>query len=191
MKKKFLVALLALVMCFSVIGCDKKPETPVEDPNKNQEQEEPKQEEKKEWDFVINNRSTISGRRYAKAQITILSYGIINGVILFPDNWNTSTYDPNSPNQSGASYESNVISSEQWSILEKAGSVFLPAAHGRRGTWVVDWNTFGGYWSSSYFSAYGAYSVTFFEDTSEYTLDTMGHSDRCYGHSVRLVQDAR
>lgn len=145
---------------------------------------------REEWDYVVNNRNTISGMRYAKAQITILNYGIINGVILFPDNWNTSTYNPNSPNQSGASYESNVISSEQWNTLENAGAVFLPAAHGRRGTWMPNWNTFGGYWSTSYFSAYGAYSVTFSEDTSEYTLDTMGHSDRCYGHSVRLVQDA-
>ena len=146
---------------------------------------------REEWDFVINNRSTISGRRYAKAQITILSYGIINGVILFPDNWNTSTYNPNSPNQSGASYESNVISSEQWNTLENAGAVFLPAAHGRRGTWVVDWNTFGGYWSSSYFSAFFSYSVKFSEDTLEYTLDSVAYSDRCYGHSVRLVQDAQ
>ncbi|MBQ3709451.1 MAG: hypothetical protein II887_01970 [Bacteroidales bacterium] len=142
-----------------------------------------------EWYHVINNRNIISDIRYAKAQITIPDYGIINGVVLFPDNWSTSTYNPNCPNQSGVSFSSNVISLDQWNTLEDAGAIFFPAALGRRGTWMVSWNTFGGYWSATCFSYYGAYSIVFAEDAQEYTLDVLWHSDRCYGHSVRLVQD--
>ena len=144
-----------------------------------------------EWYHVINNRNIISDIRYAKAQITIPDYGIINGVVLFPDNWSTSTYNPNCPNQSGVSFSSNVISLDQWNTLEDAGAIFFPAALGRRGTWMVSWNTFGGYWSATCFSYYGAYNIVFAEDAQEYTLDVLWHSDRCYGHSVRLVQDVR
>ena len=41
-----------------------------------------------EWYYVFNTRSTVSGIRYAKAQVNG-----VNGVMLFPDNWNSSYYN--------------------------------------------------------------------------------------------------
>ncbi|MBQ6770572.1 MAG: hypothetical protein IJP44_06275 [Bacteroidales bacterium] len=145
---------------------------------------------REEWNWVLNIRSTISGKRYAKAQITGAGNGIVYGVILFPDNWSTSTYDPNCPNQSEVSFSSNVISLDQWNTMQNAGAVFLPAASGRRGTFFIASEEFGGYWTASYSSAYGAHSVTFHENDPYYMLDPSQHSDRCYGHSVRLVAPA-
>lgn len=137
-----------------------------------------------EWDYVFKTRSTTSGIRYAKAQITT-NNGTINGVILLPDNWSSSYYTLNSTNQSGASFSSNVISSSTWTnSLESHGAVFLPAAGYRTGTSVGYVGSNGFYWSASH-SYSNAYDVTF----NDLSLITTNHSNRYYGQSVRLVQD--
>ena len=60
----------------------------------------------------------------------------INGVILLPDTWSADTYSLSNVNDSGASYSTNAILGEQWSVLEQAGAVFLPAAGNRYGSSV-------------------------------------------------------
>ena len=82
-----------------------------------------------EWGYVIDSRSTASGNRYAKAQVSG-----VNGMILLPDNWNTSYYSLSSMNNASANYTVNIISASQWSTLEQHGAVFLPAAGYRAGT---------------------------------------------------------
>lgn len=109
-----------------------------------------------EWVYVFNTRNTASGIRYAKAQV----YGK-NGVILLPDDWSTSTYSLNSTNTSSASYTTNTIILATWSVLEKAGAVFLPAAGWRYGTNVRNVGSYGDYWSASYKDSDGAYGVDF------------------------------
>lgn len=74
-----------------------------------------------EWDYVFNIRNTSSGIRYAKASVNN-----VNGMILLPDDWNSSYYDLFDADQSDASYSSNVISATQWNVLEQHGAVFLP-----------------------------------------------------------------
>ena len=131
-----------------------------------------------EWNYVLNQRSTTSGRRYAKARVNG-----VNGVILLPDNWSVSTYSLGNTNTNGASFNSNVISAAQWTILENAGAVFLPAAGGRNGTMVSYVYSYGGYWSASYKNSLDAYGV-FFNDSE---LNSSSDSYRYVGHSVRLV----
>ncbi len=130
-----------------------------------------------EWSYVLFNRNTVSGIRYAKAQVAG-----VNGVIILPDNWNSSTYSLSNTNISGASFNSNVISPSQWSILENAGAVFLPAAGSRYGTSVSDVGSTGRYWSASCENSYDARS-TYFNDGIVY-WNVYG---RCDGRSVRLV----
>ena len=130
-----------------------------------------------EWTYIINTRSTASGKRYAKATVNG-----VNGVILLPDNWATSYYTLNNTNTSGASFSSNTISSKQWATLEQHGAVFLPAAGFRRGTSVGSAGSYGGYWSASLDSNANAYYLYFKGNELSIPSDFL-----YYGSSVRLV----
>ena len=131
-----------------------------------------------EWVYVLNIRSTTSGIRYAKAQVNN-----VNGLILLPDNWSASTYSLSNTNQSGASYNSNVISATQWNTLEAAGAVFLPAAGCRIRVTLYGEGTWGGYWLASYKDSEAAYYVDF----NDGYINTIITHYRSFGFSVRLV----
>ena len=130
-----------------------------------------------EWDYVFNTRTTNSGIRYAKANVNN-----VNGVILLPDDWSSSTYSLSNTNSSGASFSSNTITASLWSTLEYAGAVFLPATGYRYGTSVHDVGSLGFYWSASYYNSGSAHGV-YFDDLDYYDF-------RDGGHSVRLVRVA-
>ena len=130
-----------------------------------------------EWVYVFNTRNTSSGIRYAKAKVNN-----INGVILLPDDWNSSYYSLSSVNMSGASFTTNTISSSQWSTLEQHGAVFLPATGYRGGTSVYNVGSNGNYWSASYSTNNSAWRVDF-DDSDLRTV----YDSRSYGRSVRLV----
>ena len=133
---------------------------------------------KEEWQYVFNSRTTSSGARFAKAKVNN-----VNGIILLPDNWNTSTYSLSSTNSTTASYSSNTISATQWITLENAGAVFLPASGYRNGTMVCDMGSSGYYVSSSYSNSSRVYFVLI----NNSTFFASSNSHRCYGFSVRLV----
>lgn len=136
---------------------------------------------KSEWEFLLATRYTSSGIRFAKAQVNG-----VNGVILVPDNWKSTTYRLKNANISGdASYTSNVISERVWqNTFEPAGAVFLPAAGSRSGASIHDVGSRGSYWLSSYSSSgsrYAPYVNIYYIDLST------GNSLRYCGLSVRLV----
>ena len=131
-----------------------------------------------EWEYVFDTRSTTSGIRYAKAQVAG-----VNGVILLPDDWSTSTYSLTNTNTSGASFSSNVVSASQWTTLENAGAVFLPAAGYRYGTTVSSVGSYGHYWSASCGGYSGAWCVNF----GNGNLYPSSHDYRYDGQCVRLV----
>ena len=130
-----------------------------------------------EWIYVFYTRTTTSGIRYAKAKVNN-----INGVILLPDDWSSSIYNLNNTNIGSASFSSNTLTATQWSILEQAGAVFLPAA-GLRLETSVGVGPGGYYWSASYSGSNSAYYVGF----SDSNLSTNYYGDRYFGRSVRLV----
>ena len=134
-----------------------------------------------EWSYVFNTRSTTSAIRYAKAKVHD-----VNGVILLPDDWSSDTYSLSNTNSAGDSYSSNTISASQWSTLEQAGAVFLPAAGDRHGTSVYDVGSDGNYWSASYYISSSA-RLVYFDDAN---LGTGYLSNRRNGQSVRLVAPA-
>ena len=136
---------------------------------------------KDEWEYILNTRTTTSGIRYAKANVWG-SRGITSGVILLPDNWNTSVFSLNNTNKPAASFNDNEISASQWATLEQHGAVFLPETGDREGTSVNTSNPSGCYWSSSYYNGSNAWFVLF----TYGTLDISG-GGRVYGFSVRLV----
>lgn len=136
-----------------------------------------------EWGYVLNNRITSSGIRYAKAQLNN-----INGLILLPDDWDDSYYSLNHTNSSGASYTINIISSSQWSTLEQHGAIFLPASGFRVGTSIYGMGSSGYYYSSEH-AFWGDYSVS----SASFSNGLNSHfADAPYkGHAVRLVRNVQ
>lgn len=134
-----------------------------------------------EWEYLINTRTTTSGIRYAKAIVNGVS-----GLVLVPDNWSNSTYALDSTNTADATFGSNVITTEQWAVLENADAVFLPIAGYRYGTTVDKVDFSGHYWSSTNGGISLAYHMTFFND-NVYT-DHFG-GQRQFGFNVRLVRN--
>ncbi len=132
---------------------------------------------REEWIYVFNTRSTVSGIRYAKAQVNN-----VNGIILLPDNWNATYFSLNNVNNSVASFSSNTITLSQWSTIEQYGSVFLPASGFRSGASTYGVDNLGDYWSTSNSSSGGAYSVGFSDGSFSIESDI-----RYWGFSVRLV----
>ncbi len=128
--------------------------------------------------YVFNHRLTQSGIRYAKAKVLD-----VNGIILLPDNWSENTYNLTNANSSSANFNSNTLTASQWSILEQAGVVFLPAAGYRYETWVSNDGSLGCYWSASYADSDYAHSLHF----SDSDLDPVYDDYRFQGLSVRLV----
>lgn len=138
---------------------------------------------KDEWEYVFNTRETTSGVRYAKAKV-----GSVNGVILLPDNWNTSFYTLSSTNTTNAKYTVNKITDSDWdTYLEFHGAVFLPAAGYRNGTSVSSSNSDGHYWSSD--SHKSNSSKAYFMSFTSTSLTCGDYSNRYEGNSVRLVRD--
>ena len=128
-----------------------------------------------EWDYVMDDRTTSSGIRYAKAQV----HGV-DGVVLLPDDWDASLYALNSTNSGQAPFNSNVIADADWATMETNGAVFLPAAGYRQGTYMY---TGCYYWTASNYSNSNSYSLCIYSSS----LNTYSSRYRYYGQSVRLV----
>ena len=140
-----------------------------------------------QWVYVFNTRSasTVDGTknaRYAKATVNSVA-----GVILFPDTYAhpSGVTAPSSINTANAAFTVNSYSAADWTKMQSAGAVFLPAAGYRGGSSVYDVGSRGYYWSSTVDGSDGAYRVTF--AWSE--LSQQDYARRCTGRSVRLVRD--
>lgn len=132
-----------------------------------------------EWKYVLDNRSTPSGIRYAKVKVNGVA-----GLIILPDHWDSSIYTINNANSNTSSFFS--ISDDDWfTKLQANGAVFLPSAGYREGTSVVLLNNYGYYWASDYFNNSRSYCLRFYNsDVNPYT-----YYSRHNGMNVRLVQD--
>lgn len=129
-----------------------------------------------EWLYLLFNRNTASGVRFALVQIAGQ-----DGLLLLPDNWRTSVYPLNSVNQMDADCTSNIIPLADWPLVESAGAVFLPNA----GIRTIDsiFSSYGGYYTSEAASSDAWHLLI----ANQLQIDARGH--RGDGLSVRLVQD--
>ena len=136
-----------------------------------------------EWRYVVFNRPNASSLK-GVAQVNG-----VNGLILLPDNWTcpagvtfNSGFHSNYGVESYASYQ--TFTAAEWSKLEAAGAVFLPASGGRYGSNVYNVQYFGYYWSATEGNSYSAGYLRFDSDEA-----LMNFNDRLNGQSVRLVKD--
>ena len=136
-----------------------------------------------EWNYLLNTRPNANSLK-GVAQVNG-----VNGLILLPDSW---TCPAGVIFKSGFHSEYSVeaygqyqtFSAEQWSKLESAGAVFLPAAGSRAGSGVYRVQDNGYYWSATEYDGYGAGYLYFGSDEAG-----MYNVSRDFGRSVRLVKD--
>ena len=133
---------------------------------------------REEWAYIFDYRPTASGIRYAKAKVNW-----VNGVILLPDDWDTSYYSFNNTNNCNANFSSNVITALEWHELEQYGAVFLPSGGYRKGTSVSYVGNRGFYSSASYYDENDVYLMFFYDSD----IISYGSIHCCYGQSVRPV----
>ena len=138
---------------------------------------------KDEWDYLLNTRTNASDLR-GVAQVNG-----VNGLILLPDNWTcpagvTFKSGFHSDFRVEAYGQYQTFSAGQWSKLESAGAVFLPAAGCRNGSYVYFVQYRGFYWSATEDNSNDAYCLYFYSDEAG-----MYDITRYYGRSVRLVKD--
>ena len=147
---------------------------------------------KDEWIYIFYNRPN------AQSLFALGSVNGVNGTIILPDNWTTpagvsfvaSTTNGLSwqggyyYNSNGTNYGDNTYTSEQWSKMEQAGAVFLPASGSRSDTNVGDIGNIGRYWSSTGREEFYAYGVDFQSNS----LNPQTNLVRDCGFSVRLAK---
>ena len=142
---------------------------------------------KDEWTYLLNTRSasTVGGTangRYAKAEVND-----VMGVILFPDTYThpegvTVPTGVNATDNTG--WNGNSYTAADWTKMESAGCVFLPAAGGRDGSTVNLPGWYGYYWSATPSGAGYAYYVSLTSSSLQ-----LYSYDRYNGYSVRLVRE--
>ena len=148
---------------------------------------------KDEWMYIFYNRPN------AQSLFALGSVNGVNGTIILPDNWTTpagvsfvaSTTngllwdDRCYYNSNGTNYGDNTYTSEQWSKMEQAGAVFLPASGSRSGTNVGDVGNIARYWSNTGREEFYAYGVDFQSNC----LNPQTNLVRDCGFSVRLAKE--
>ena len=137
-----------------------------------------------EWKYLRYDRTN------ADDLVGVAQVNGVNGLILLPDNW---TCPSGVTFKSGSHREYTVkayrkyqtFTASQWSKLESAGAVFLPASGKRSGSYVDDVQRGGWYWSATgnYYLAAG--SLHFCSDEAS----VYDSGSRYTGRSVRLVKD--
>ncbi len=156
---------------------------------------------KDEWLYLIRDRSN------APSLIGLATVNNVTGIILLPDDWITPSglvfndfatkglswdavnYEEYTDGTEVFHYEDNVYSSRDWSKMEAAGAVFLPAAGDRIDQNPLSMNEYssGYYWSSTPFisAVNGCAYYFFFNAKHASVMATSCHE----GYAVRLVTE--
>ncbi len=137
-----------------------------------------------EWSYLLSSRSNASSK---KGSATVNG---VKGWVLLPDSW---TLPSSCSFTSGCSngYNTNSYTTAQWSQMQSAGAVFLPAAGYRYSSGGVSLTsyvgTMGYYWTST---ASGSTTAASVEIGSNYCYATNSSSQRFNGYAVRLVKNS-
>ena len=134
-----------------------------------------------EWKYLRYHRTN------ADDLVGVAQVNGVNGLVLLPDNWTCPagvTFKSGFRSEWGDYAACQTFTAEQWSKLESAGAVFLPAAGYRYGSNVSYVQSDGHYWSATERGIDGVEGLYF--DSSWVEMGSLNRSD---GYSVRLVKD--
>ena len=148
-----------------------------------------------EWEYLLVKRPNAA---------SLFGFGSVNGtngLILLPDGWEmvkpeNLTFVPAAENgfenkgsyyqSSGDNYGSNTYTLSQWTAMEEAWAVFLPAAGSRFSKNVSEVNQKGYYWSATHAEEDGKAHYIYFRSNG---YSVSGATSVSCGYSVRLVLD--
>ena len=137
----------------------------------------------KEWQYLFSYGDEANYIRQGKWGIGTIA-GLYHGLIILPDIWNLPTglvFVPGTENE----WNTNNYGLDDWTKMEEAGAVFLPAAGRREYTGILFTEIYGDYWSTTHYNIEKAFSMNF----GKSFLDADRTSSRHMGYSVRLVMD--
>ena len=155
-----------------------------------------------EWNYIVSSRS---GNRYSHANLLVRgslsstmnysNYGhaacgtVVRCVILYPDSFSKPTGVKTLRYNGG---NINYLTEAEWSLLEQAGCVCLPAAGYRDGNVIRGLDMLlGDYWSATRSEQFNyAHSFQMFGGATSAAVLPYHDTYRCYGLSVRLVSNA-
>ena len=146
-----------------------------------------------EWTYLLDQRTTLSGIRFAKAWIYDENHNSIEGILLLPDNWSTDYYPVFRPNDKNKYFNSNIIDYDKWERRYGChGAVFLPVGGVRNGNAVsgIDSNIEGNYWCRDFSSSTSANRLHFIQWNQYGNAVYTEGAQRRFGCSVRLVRYA-
>ena len=138
-----------------------------------------------EWEYLFEKR---------KNALQLRSKGSIDGHrghILLPDDWvlPEGMQFVAEPDNLTMELDINTYTPAEWSIMEKAGAVFLPAAGRRDGTTVGYLVEYSGVWSSTSTTNTNAFHTYYNYDSQIIEHHWTSATSRINGRSVRLVHD--
>ena len=148
-----------------------------------------------EWNYIIESRTTTTtnmptGTNSGNAKYTKATVAGVEGVILFPDNYahpagtTVSVSSAAYNNTEDNAFTTFTVDAANWTYMEAAGAVFLPAAGYRNGTTVSSTHTDGVYWSQTNFISTDADDFQF---SANYLR--VNYQPKNGGESVRLVRE--
>ena len=137
-----------------------------------------------EWEYLFEQR---------KNALQLRSKGSINGHrghILLPDDWvlPEGAQFVAEPDNLTMELDINTYTPAEWSIMEEAGAVFLPATGRRDGTTVGYLVEYSGVWSSTSANT-NAYHTYYNYESQVIKHRCTSATNRINGRSVRLVHD--
>lgn len=141
--------------------------------------------ESSEWSYLLGN-SAERVNKYGDAKVN----GVV-GIVILPDEWATPAGLSFTPGLNDNYSFNNTYTSAQWSTMQEAGAVFLPAPGYRDGTTIKN-NTsgseIGAYWAKDYNStnAYCLWLQMF--DGDDHVVNTSKLMAKHLGYYVRLVR---
>ena len=141
---------------------------------------------KAEWEYLFNTRSTPSGVRFAAATVNG-----VDGMILLPDDWNTTYYSLSSTNTVVQNI-TNIVSLSEWNTkLEAHGAVFLPATtYMRHGDYWAQFPSIAEvYWTSISHETTASNAYVMFIMYGLGDSPSAQSFNRHFGCHVRLVRD--
>lgn len=139
---------------------------------------------KEEWAYVLNGRTGASGKR---ATATVNG---VHGVVLLPDVWSLPS-GCNFASGYANGWNQNSYDVTNWAKMEASGAVFFPAAGCRVGTDVIQYGSYGYYWSSTVYNNSNEYAYCFKFGYNSFYSEGQNKGNPYYGMSVRLVYEVR
>lgn len=140
-----------------------------------------------QWTFLLSTRDNAASLK-GEGKV----HGI-NGLILLPDDWSWADSEVASAVEAagftwtaGNSAWANDINDDLWTILEKHGAVFLPAAGYRSGVTMSSIGSVGYYWTSTRTDVHTVHRVAIGSNSIAVSYQYYNANQ---GHSVRPVQE--